>query len=141
MKLEKFNHYNKYLILNSDSGNWLESESSERKVSGIGDYIENEIVALLAKERELFLLVGEQEFNVNDKSLTLMYEHNSNSTTRFSVINEHANVELNYISWWEKEAGLAAYETGGDEEEDICAYIAFMLASEQRRQHLLSKFL
>jgi hypothetical protein len=143
MKLEKFNHYGKFLYFDPDIGTCLEqsSSSAQDKLVGIGVILNNSCVAMVVKDGRAFLNLGNVQFDLQDPLLKLSYEHQENGTTIFSATNSVSTARIIYDSWWKSgDPGVAALGTSDDESEDICAYIKFMTSTESRCHHIISKY-
>ncbi|MGN6649410.1 hypothetical protein [Trinickia sp.] len=143
MWLEKFNHYGTFIDFDPNKISWLEASSPQNgaKAIGVCDLLGDTVVAMACLSGELYLFIGRERFSLQDPGVRLTYEHNENGTTTFSVSGSNHSAGITYRSWWiGAGAGVAAFGSSSDEDEDVCAYIRFMMSVETRRKHLVQKY-
>ena len=142
MWLERFNHYGKFIDFDPNQMTWREASSIEgAKTVGVGDLLGDAVVAIVCLGGALYVYIGRDRISLQDPALRLTYEHKDNGTTMFSAADASHSATITYDSWWVGSgAGVAAFGSSSDEDEDVCAYIEFMVATEARRKHLLAKY-
>lgn len=142
MWLERFNHYGKFIEFDPNQMAWREASSTEgAKAVGVGDLLGDAVVAMVCLGGEPYLYIGGDRFSLQDPELRLTYEHKDNGTTTFSAADASHSATITYNSWWiGSGVGVAAFGSSSDEDEDVCAYIEFMMGAEMRRKHMIKKY-
>ena len=140
--LERFNHFGKVIEFDPASGLCREiNVTNTKRISGIGDLLGDSCVALVGNGNGLDLYLGQNAFGIEDPSIELHYEHMDDGTTVFSVRDTVKAAQVRYPSWWTVSSpGGVAFGTSNDEDEDICAYIIYMLKADTRKAHLIKKY-
>lgn len=143
MILDKFNDRLNSIRLDSALGKGLIFKKGSDKVSGIGDIVEEDTVALFSQDKTLWLLIKGTLFNVSENDISINYSHNGQDITIVSVIENGKEVlKYRYPSWWVRcqEPMPAGVGQGFDEEEDFVAYVKLMISADNRKEHLLEKY-
>jgi hypothetical protein len=140
--LERFNHYGKFIDFDPNQMTWREAScTGGAKAVGVGNLVRDAVVAMVYLGGVLYLYIGRDWISLQGPGLRLKYEHKGDGTTTFSAADANRSAAITYSSWWVGSgAGVAAFGVLSDEDEDVCAYIEFMMGTEARRKQVIAKY-
>jgi hypothetical protein len=143
MLLDKFNDRLNAIELDSVTGEGRICIKGEANVSGVGEKINKDTVALFVSDNKLIFILKGKVFNVTDNDININYSHDGQGYTKVSIIENGKEVfEYTYPSWWIRnlEAVPAGLGRGDDEDEDFIAYVKLMIEGNNRKEHFLRKY-
>ena len=143
MKLRRHLGFEKYIDFDPVKSHWAPAPAIDAAadINGVGDFVGDSFVALVRYGDGLEVYVGASRFDVQDPAFAMSYEHIGDSRTQFWVKDSRGSADITYPAWWvHSKSQHIAFGSSPDEDEDVCAYIVYMLNSESIRAKMVARF-
>jgi len=134
---------NSYIYVDEMDGGFRESASLAEglALSGEGDFVGGNLVALYVSDAKLLLRVSDKVINLQDPVLELKYKHIDGGITQFFAADADFEVEISYESWWRNfPLASPAYGMPEDKELDFCAFVVYIVNSEVARGNYMKEY-